>query len=378
MFYKKALEKLGIEVQVVKHGKYKGAVEPFTGNELSPENRSQIERFTAGIWGNMLSEISESRGIPVTDLNRIADELTTTSIDRAMELGMIDSLVYRDQLNDMLESLSGAEPELVSMYKYKTVPVDSNSEKNGKIALLYAEGNIVMGKGNESNIGGDFYASVIRKIRESGTYDAMVIRLNSPGGNAMASDLIWREISLAAEEMPVVVSMSDYAASGGYYISAPATKILAHANTITGSIGVFGMIPQAGKLLENRLGITTESVKTNRFSDSPSLFRAMEPAERITMQVSVDKTYDDFIGKVALGRNILKEEVDQMGEGQVYAGTDALEKGLIDAIGGMADAMEEASTLAGITGYRVVEFPTYEDPYSRILKSLSGEIKTSY
>jgi protease-4 len=193
----------------------------------------------------------------------------------------------------------------------------------------------------------------------------------------MASDLIWREIMLTADSIPVVVSMSDYAASGGYYIAAPATEIFTHANTLTGSIGVFGLFPQAEALLENKLGITTESVKTNRYADSPSFFRPMEQGEAIIMQQNVDKTYHEFISRVSNGRNIDIEEVDSMGEGQVYSGTDALEKGLVDRIGGLIDALDRAAELAEVADYSVSEFPVIEDPYTRILKSLGGEIRSS-
>lgn len=378
MFYTGALEKLGVEVQVIRHGKFKGAVEPFTNTSLSPENRSQIERFTSGIWNNMLQGISESRGIAVSELNSIADALLCTNIDKAVEMKMADSLLYRDQLIDEIETLTGSEASFVSMVKYKNVNVPHDTSPDGKIALLFADGNIVMGKGNASNIGADYYASIIRDIREKDKYRALVLRINSPGGSAMASDLLWREIALAAEKMPVVVSMSDYAASGGYYIAAPATTILAHSNTLTGSIGVFGLFPQAKGLLEKRLGVTTESVKTNRYSDSPSVFRPMDGDEGVIMQQNVDKTYDDFLSRVSEGRDIPKDEVDLMGEGHVYFGNDAVDKGLVDRIGGLVDALDEAASQAGITEYSVSEFPVAEDPYARLLKSLGGEIRSSF
>jgi protease-4 len=377
MFYKKALEKIGVEVQVIKHGKFKGAVEPFINSELSSENRSQIERFTSTIWNKILTDISEKRGLSVEELNRVADGLITTNIEEALKLNMIDGLLYRDQLQTEIETLTGDEVSYISMTQYKNVAVPGTHLADNKIALLYAEGTIVMGKGNDANIGGNYYAKVIRDIRKSGKYKALVIRINSPGGNAMASDLIWREIMLTADSIPVVVSMSDYAASGGYYIAAPATEIFTHANTLTGSIGVFGLFPQAEALLENKLGITTESVKTNRYADSPSFFRPMEQGEAIIMQQNVDKTYHEFISRVSNGRNIDIEEVDSMGEGQVYSGTDALEKGLVDRIGGLIDALDRAAELAEVADYSVSEFPVIEDPYTRILKSLGGEIRSS-
>ncbi|TFH39422.1 MAG: signal peptide peptidase SppA [Bacteroidia bacterium] len=379
MFYTRALEKLGIEVQVIRHGRFKGAVEPFTSTTLSPENRSQIERFTSGIWNNILSGISVMRGIPVDELNRVADGLLTTSIEKALELKMVDGLMYRDQIKQEIDTITGSKSSYVSMTKYKNVHVARETTPgDGKIALLFAEGTIVMGKGNISNIGGTYYASVIREIRESDKYDALVIRINSPGGNAMASDLIWREVELAAKKMPVVVSMSNYAASGGYYFAAPATSIFAHTSTLTGSIGVFGLFPQGKGLLENKLGVTTESVKTNRYSDSPSVFRPMDPGEDLVFQQNVDHTYNEFVSRVSEGRGISEAEVDLMGEGHVFFGTDALDNGLIDRIGGLADALDEAASLAEISGYTISEYPVVEDAYTRILKSLGGEIRSSF
>lgn len=377
MFYTGALEKIGVEVQVIRHGRFKGAVEPYINRSLSPENRLQIERFTSGIWKDITEGISKSRSISVDELNRIADGLLTYDTEQALSLGMIDGRIYRDQLLEELKALTGEKPELISMSKYKNVIVPDKTEHEGKIAVIYAEGSIVMGKGSSANIGGDTYASLFRKIREDEKYDAVVLRVNSPGGNAMASDLIWREVELTAKKIPVVVSMSNYAASGGYYISAPATIIFAQPTTLTGSIGIFGLIPHAKGLLENKLGITTESVKTNRYADSPSVIRPMDGSEKIIMQQNIDRGYNDFISRVASGRNISVEDVDAMGEGHVFIAGDALLKGLVDKIGGLNDAIAEAASLAGIESYRITELPEEEDPYTRILKSFSGEIKTS-
>jgi protease-4 len=378
MFYTGALEKIGVDVQVIRHGRFKGAVEPYMNKSLSPENRAQIERFTGGIWEAMLSDISESRGISVDRLNQAADSLLTYDTHKAVTMGLIDGKLYRDQLLEELETLTGAKPELVSMTSYKNVSLPDKSEHEGRIAVIYAEGSIVMGKGSSTNIGGDSYAKLFRTIREKDKYDAVVLRVNSPGGNAMASDLIWREVALTSEKIPVVVSMSNYAASGGYYISAPATVIYAQPSTLTGSIGIYGLFPQAGTLLEEKLGITTESVKTNRYSDYPSIIRPMDNNEEIIMQQMIDRGYNDFISRVSEGRDISVEEVDAMGEGHVFYGDDALANGLIDKIGGLSDAIAEAASLAGLESYRITELPEEEDPYTKLLKSLSGEVKTSF
>ncbi len=379
MFYKDALDKLGVNVEVIRHGKFKGAVEPFMGNSLSKENRSQINRFINNIWGHALEGISVSRGISIQDLNEIADRLDATEIEKALDYKMIDGLIYRDQLQEILKEKTGDEgdddPSLVSMYKYTKVPSPGVTDTDGKIAVVYAEGTIVMGKGNDSNIGANYYASVISDIRKSGDYKAIVFRINSPGGNAMASDLLWREVSLTAEQIPVVVSMSNYAASGGYYIAAPATKIVSLPTTLTGSIGVFGMFPQAQTFLNKKLGISTEVVSTNKYSDSPSFVREMDPYEVTVMQRNVDKTYDEFVTRVSDGRGIPKTEVDNMGGGHVYTGNDALDNGLVDRIGGIMDAIDEAASLASVENYSIAEFPEIEDTYTRLMKTLGGEMK---
>ncbi len=380
MFYKEALNKIGVDVQVVRHGRFKGAVEPFMGNSLSAENRMQIDKYINGIWSNVLSEISESRDIPVSTLNNIADRLDATDTKNAESQNLIDGFLYRDELKMRLINLSheqaDKDPALVSMSKYSKVVVPGFSKSQNKIAIVYAEGTIVMGEGTATNIGGNHYASVIRKIREADKYSALVFRINSPGGNAMASDLIWREIELCSEKMPVVISMGNYAASGGYYIAAPADAIFAHPTTLTGSIGVFGMLPQGGRLLREKIGISTESVMTNKYADAPSLFRPMDSYEIEVMQKSIDNTYNEFVNKVASGRSMSDEEVDLLGEGHVYSGSDALDIKLVDKIGGLPEAIEYAAELASVEDYRLIELPVIDDPYTKLMKSLGGEIRS--
>lgn len=379
MFYKKALEKIGVEVQVVRHGKFKGAVEPYLGNSLSKENRAQIKNYTTGIWNTVLGEISSARDISVARLNEIADNMLSSDINKALEANLIDGLLYKDEyllrITNLCDSSSDKKPELVSMSKYNNVKVSGATVSTNKIAVIYAEGSIVMGKGNTTSIGGAHYAELIRKIRENDRYAAIVLRINSPGGVAIASDFIWRELKLASELMPVVVSMSNYAASGGYYMAAPANAIFAQPTTITGSIGVFGMIPQAGLLLNETLGINTEKVMTNAHADSPSLFRPMDTYELEVMQRNIDNTYKAFVSKVSEGRDIDPDTVDKMGEGQVYTGIDAIEKDLVDKLGGLTDAINYAAELAELSDYRTVDLPEEEDPYTKLMKSLSGEIR---
>jgi protease-4 len=382
MFYRNALEKLGVDVQVTRHGKFKGAVEPFILDKLSAENREQIKDYTGSIWDHVIETVSEARGIPSEKLNKAADNLTGNLASLAYENKLVDGLMFRDELIDTLKLRAGIEKDkdlkLVTMTKYSKVPDPAKvfTTKN-RITVIYAEGNIVMGKGNENNIGGKHYAEVIRKERLDTSVKAIVFRINSPGGNAIASDIIWRELMLAEKIKPVVISMGNFAASGGYYVSAPATKIYASPATISGSIGVFGLLPNAEKLLEKKLGLTTETVNTNRNSDFPSIYRPMNSYEKEVMQMSIERTYSDFVNKVAQGREMSFEEVDNIGQGRVWSGTRAASIGLVDEIGGLNDAIRGASELAGLDKFKIRELPEPEDPYTRLLTQLSGDVRLS-
>ncbi len=380
MFYKKALEKLGVEVQVIRHGKFKGAVEPYILDKLSPENEAQIKSYVGSIWSHVIENISKARGIAPEKLNEMADNLAGYMASGALENKLVDGLIYRDALIDTLKIRSGLTTDdkiyMVSMSKYSKVPDPKKtvSAKN-KIAVIYASGTIVMGKGNENNIGGNGFADLIRKERKDTTIKAIVLRVNSPGGNAIASDIIWKEVELASKVKPVVISMGNYAASGGYYISAPGTKIFASPTTITGSIGVFGLIPNAGKLMNQKLGISTQTVNTNKNSDFPSVYRPMSVYEKDVMQLNIEQIYSDFINKVSSGRKIGIAAVDSIGQGRVWSGNDAMGIGLVDEHGGLNASIEAAAGLAGIEAYSVRELPLSEDPFTRILSQLTGEIK---
>lgn len=383
MFYRKALEKLGVEVQVTRHGKFKGAVEPYILDELSKENREQIKDYVGSIWNHTVKMMSESRGISEEGLNKLADKLAGYMVSDAVNNRLVDGLLFYDALLDTLKLRSGLTGDdklnLVSMSKYTKVP-DPNrtlTVKN-RIAVIYASGTIVRGKGNGYNIGGNQYAEVIRKERKDSTVKAIVMRVNSPGGDAVASDNIWREIELAAKVKPVVISMGNYAASGGYYISAAATKIYADPTTISGSIGVFGLLPNAGKLMEQKLGISTGTVNTNSYSDFPSIYRPMSSYEKEIMQLSIERIYSDFVGKVASGRDMSEAAVDSIGQGRVWSGASAKKIGLVDEIGGLRDAVKGAAELAGLETYSVRELPVVEDTYTKLLNQLGGEIKLNF
>ena len=382
MFYKKALEKLGIEVQVIRHGKFKGAVEPYILDRLSKENEEQIKDYVGSIWNHAVERMAVSRGLPEDELNKLADNLAGYVPASAFKNRLVDGLIYRDALIDTLKILSGLTSddkiELVQMTRYTKVPdPQKHTISKNKISIIYAAGTIVRGKGNEYNIGGSGYAELIRKERLDSNVKAIVLRVNSPGGDAVASDNIWRELDLAAKVKPVVISMGNYAASGGYYISAPGTKIYSNPTTITGSIGVFGLIPNTGKFLEQKIGITTQSVNTNAWSDFPSPFRSMSTYEKEIMQMDIEQIYSTFTSKVALGRKMNVASVDSIGQGRVWGGSKALNLGLVDEIGGIRDAVSGAAGLAGLDTYSVRELPAVEDPYTKLIRQLTGEIRMS-
>ncbi len=378
-FYKEALEKLGVEMQVIRHGRFKGAVEPYMLDKLSEENRMQITGYIGSIWEHVVKVISESRGVPVERVMSLADSLAGYDPVLMTDAGLIDGTLYRDQLEDSIRAAAGIDEgkkiNYVSMSKYTKVQVkNASSGSKDKIAVLFAEGSIDMGEGDGSNIGGTMYAEELRKLRLDSNVRAVVFRVNSRGGNAIASDQIWREVELTDRVKPVVVSMGNYAASGGYYISAAARKIMASPVTITGSIGVFGLIPNAQNLLNKKLGITSDVVRTNAHSDSPSLTRPLNTYEKEALQENVERTYSTFTGIVAEGRGMRQETVDSIGQGHVWSGADALEIGLVDQFGGLNDAIREAAALAGLEEYRTIEKPEAYDFYTKLMKQLMGDL----
>lgn len=379
MFYKNALDRLGVEVQVLRHGKFKGAVEPYMLESMSEENRAQIEEYTGSIWNSVLEDISVSRAIPVADLRYFADNLVAYQAEGALGNMLVDSLIYRDELEailkDKVEIDQSKKLSTIEFTDYnKSVANIKKGSAKDKIAVIYAEGSIVSSDYGQ-NIEGERYAKLIGRERVDTTVKAIVLRVNSPGGEAISADIIWREVELASRVKPVVVSMGDYAASGGYYISAAATKIYAQPVTITGSIGVFGLVPNAESLLKKRLGINVETVNTNRSSDFPTLFKPMTPFETEVMQQSIENVYDNFIDRVSSGRSMSYEEVDNIGQGRVWSGIDAKRIGLVDEIGGLNDAIISAASLAGLTEYSIKELPEKEDVYLRLMKQLGGEVR---
>lgn len=381
-FYKHALDKLGVEMQIVRHGKFKSAVEPYMMDKMSPESREQTMAYLNSMWNHMLNGISEKRDIPVDKLNELADRaLGYRKVNEALEAGLIDATKYKDEVLDDLREITGIAAKegipMISASAYAKVALpkkEKSSFSRNKIAVIYASGNIGM-PGGGSGIDGEKLSREIRKIRQDSTYKAIVLRVDSPGGSAFDSEVIWREMELAAKEKIVVASMGDYAASGGYYIACAANKIVAQPNTITGSIGIFGTIPNTGKLMNEKLGITHDVVKTNEHSDMISINRAMTQYERDAMQEYVEYGYDVFITRVADGRGMSKEAVDEIGQGRVWTGENALMIGLVDQLGGLDDAIELAAEMTGLDNYRTVELPKQIDPWQQLLKSSSDNVR---
>ena len=382
MFFKEALEKLGVEPQIIRHGKFKSAVEPFMYTKMSDENREQTMTFMGAIWNSMLKGISETRNISIGDLNKIANELSLKNAESAVELKFVDGLKYKDEILNELKELTDKKDidklKFVSLTKYTKVPKkDKKTIEKNKIAVIYASGNVIMGEGQEGTIGSDRISEAIRKARKDSTVKAIVFRVNSGGGSALSSEIIWREVKLAQEVKPVIASLGDVAASGGYYIVCPAQTIVASPNTITGSIGVFGLLLNGKELLNKKLGVHIDVAKTNEYADMGSFFRPLTAQEREIIQFEIEDIYQTFISHVADGRKMTKEQVDAIGQGRVWSGTNAKEIGLIDEFGGLDKAIEIAAKAANLEKYRIVEFPRLKDPFEQIMEDLQGNVRTS-
>lgn len=381
VFFKNALDKLNIDPQVIRHGDYKSAAEPFMLDKLSEENRQQISDYVNSVWSSVLDAISEKRGIPVETLQKYADDLSVLNALSAYEHKFVDSLLYFDEVLNELKRLTSTKEKddlnSIDIKKYTKVPKKRETkglEKN-KIAVIFASGNIVTGEGEANTMGSDKISRVIREARRDSSIKAIVFRVNSGGGSALASEVIWREVKLAAQTKPLIASLGDVAGSGGYYIVTPAKKIVADPNTLTGSIGVFGLILNGKEFMNEKLGITTEVVKTNKYSDFGSFFRPMSQEETTLLQKEVDHIYETFVSHVSEGRGISKEEVDRIGGGRIYSGKDAMNIKLIDEFGGLKKAIELAAKEANLKTYRIVDLPKKEDPFEAILKQITGDVK---
>lgn len=379
MFMKDALDKLGVDVQVVKVGTFKSAVEPFILNKMSDANREQVNSYLNSIYNSFLGGISRSRAIPVDSLKSLANNFSVRTAKSAQEYGFVDGLVYQDQMIDLLkERLSIDEKKdvpTVSLLSYKQK--SANSTAKDRIAVLYAYGEIVDGEGTDSNIGGDRISRELRKLRRDDRVKAVVLRVNSPGGSALASDIIWREVELTKQEKPLIVSMGDYAASGGYYISAAADSIFAESTTLTGSIGVFGMIPNFKRLLNDKIGVRFDEVKTGKFAAmGADPTKELTAEETAIIQMQVDEVYHTFMSRVADGRGMDVSEVDSIGQGRVWTGAQAKEIGLVDDIGDINRAIAAAANKADIKDYRLVKYPVSKDPWESLFSTGKKKIHT--
>ena len=386
VFFKGLLEKVGIEAQVIRgsNNKFKSAVEPFIATQMSEANKEQVAKYIGVLWDEMKLEIGISRPNIKDLLESAAENYSIRSAADAVNLAFVDESLYRDEFEDLLAKESGNSVNDLNFIKVKKYAKSlgrktkkkgddqTPSYKQDKIAIVYANGGIGDGKGDTENIGTNI-AEALKDARNDDKVKAIVLRVNSPGGSALMSDIIWREVTLAKAEKPLVVSMGNYAASGGYYISAAADKIYAQPNTITGSIGVFGILPNAKKVLNEKLNIYTDGVETNQYARMGLPTDALTAEEYTIIQSGVDNIYGTFIGLVAEGRGVTTEYVDSIGQGRVWAGTDALRLGLVDELGGLDDAIAEAAKMAEIEDYRTVDLPKMKDPIEEILAEFGIE-----
>ena len=381
-FYKHLLEKLDIEMQIIRpaNNRFKSAVEPYFLDEMSDANREQTSVYLNSMWNKICSDISASRNIEIETINKMADELTLMfDTQAAVDHGFIDELIYKDELLAKLHELTNtADNKKINIIKNtqyaKVRPELMKGEDN--IAIVYASGQIIDGEGDDTKIGSTTLSAAIRKARTDKKVKAIVMRVNSPGGSAVASEVIRREVELAAKEKPVIVSMGSYAASGGYWISSTADYIFADPNTLTGSIGVFGTFPNLKGFLNDKVGLTFDEVKTNENADFGSLYKPLTPYQMTMMQKNVTDTYDEFITLVSETRGLRKTFVDSIGQGRVWSGTDAIAIGLVDELGGIDKAIAYAADKAGLTSYSIKEFPKQEDPLQNLFKTETQEYYT--
>lgn len=373
MFYTDLMKKLGIEMQIFKVGTYKAAVEPFIATEMSDANREQISVYLNSIWGRVLEDISASRNISIEKLNQYADNMMDMKMaDEYVACGLADTLLYKDGVLDYLKTMVGCEKDdnlrTLSIEDMKNVKRNIPLDKSGNIiAVYYAFGEIGSTLSSEEGINPDKVIKDLRKIREDESIKALVFRVNSPGGSAYGSEQIWREIALMKEKKPVIVSMGDYAASGGYYISCAADYIVANPTTLTGSIGIFGMFPNLGGLLNDKLDLHFDIVKTNKFADMGSMNRPFNEGEKEIMQHYINNGYELFVKRCADGRGMSTEAIKKIAEGRVWTGAAAKELGLVDELGGLDKALEIAAQKAEVDSYSVINFPSPENPIMSLL-----------
>ncbi|MDB4918119.1 MAG: signal peptide peptidase SppA [Mucilaginibacter sp.] len=384
-FLKGALDKLGIEAQIIKVGTYKSAVEPYFLTKMSAANRLQVNSYLGSLYDHFLTEISKSRKINKDSLFNIANELKVRLPGDALKYKLIDGLKYKDEILDELKKRAGVDTKddlkSVELSDYGSSEIASGDKKENsknRIAIVYASGDIVGGEGDDNTIGSERISKALRKVRLDNKVKAVVLRINSPGGSSLASDVIWREVMLTKKVKPIIVSMGDLAASGGYYIACAADSIIAEPNTITGSIGIFAVLPNMQKFFNNKLGITFDGVKTGKYSDLGDLSRPLTPEEKAILQNQVNQGYDSFTKAVAAGRNKTQAYVNSIGQGRVWTGTQAVKIGLVDRLGNINDAIASAAKKANIKKYKLVAYPEQKSFLNKFGLGMSAEIKAHF
>lgn len=381
-FYKTMLDNVGVEMKVFYAGKFKSATEPFRRYEMSDESKMQLRAFLDPAFDSFLQDIATSRGKTVAELRALTDDLLIRTPDDAVKYGLVDKTAYYDEIQAEMRELIGLEddnkiPSINFADYYKATKPGLNLSIKNKIAVIYAEGAINMGEGDPGTVGDDKYVKILQKVRKDDKIKAIVMRVNSPGGSPVASENIWRELELAQEEgKKVVVSMGDYAASGGYYISCGADKIYAEDNTLTGSIGVFMMIPNTRELMADKIGMTFDTVLTTNNSQGLNTYFDMSQAEIDFLNGNIQSTYALFKKRVAEGRNMTEAQVEEIAQGRVWSGTDGKSVGLVDEIGGLNEAIASAADLAGLSEYRTTEYPRVKEPLQQLLEEFTGEDKS--
>lgn len=383
-FLKGTLKKIGVDMQVLRgpDNRYKSAVEPLVRNSMSDANEKQFQRLIDVFWDQTLEGISSQRNIAVEKLDQTADEFQLAASKELVNKQLIDGYKYKDEIieeiNQMCDTSGNKKATFISLSKYHSVPVPQKLKQNkDKIGVIYASGEIVLGAGDEEAMGADRIIRTLRKARKDSSLKAIVFRINSGGGSALAAEMIWREAKLLADTKPLIVSLGDVAASGGYYIAAPADTILANPNTITGSIGVFGIFPNAKELLNDKLGINLERITTNKHSDIFAIDRPMSPQEKEILNAAIINTYKVFIERVAEGRNMNIEDVDKIAKGRIWAGLDAQTNGLVDVMGGLKEAVDIAASMAKTEHYKLIELPHRKSPIEQLMKGMSAQARSS-
>lgn len=381
VYFEDALSKAGVEMQAIRVGEFKGAVEPYTSNKISEENKQQVQAYLDEVYSIFLNGVSQLDPSQESKLRAISDSFKVRSVLDAIDYELVASGMFIDEVKTQFANRMGKQEEDIQFINYRSYLNRTKGEFTGssdeQIAIIYANGEIGMGKGGYDAIGSEGMSEILRKVRKNEKIKAVILRINSPGGSALASDIIWREVKLTQEKKPVIVSMGNVAASGGYYIAAPADTIIAQPSTITGSIGVFLIMPNAQELMEDKIGLHTQTVKTGPFADFGSINRPLRENERSILQGYANRVYDDFLTKVADGRAMQKTDVDSIAKGRVWVASQAMNIGLVDILGNMDTAIQIAKWKAGIKDKAaIVSYPKAKNPFEAIL-SMQGEFKSN-